>query len=81
MAQRKVEFTFVGEQVKEPVIYWLGHKFPIVTNIRRAQVDADVGRVLLEIDGELSAIEEGLEWVRSQGVQVSPVEGDILAGD
>ena len=81
MVQRRVEFTFEGEQVKEPVIYSLGKNFPIVTNIRRAQVEGDSGWVVLELDGELADIEAGLEWVKSQGVSVRPIEGNMLAGD
>lgn len=81
MVQRRYRFTFEGDQVKEPVIYLLGKNFPVTTNIRRAQIDAESGWAVLELDGELSDISAGLEWVRSQGVEVTPLEGDILAGD
>ncbi len=81
MAQRRVQFTFIGEQVKEPVIYRLGKDFPVITNIRRAQVEGDSGWVVLELEGDAESIEAGLNWVRSQGVEVTPVDGDVLAGD
>ena len=81
MAERRVQFTFEGEQVKEPVIYRLGKDFPVITNIRRAQVEGDSGWVLLELEGDLESINAGLDWVREQGVEVTPIEGDMLAGD
>ena len=81
MAERRVQFTFRGDQVKEPVIYRLGKDFPVITNIRRAQVEGDAGWVVLELEGDLESINAGLDWVRDQGVEVTPVEGDILAGD
>jgi len=81
MACRRVELTFKGELIKEPVIYRLGKDFPVITNIRRAQVEGDSGWVVLELQGELDGIESALEWVRSLGVGVTPVDGDILAGD
>jgi len=81
MPQRRVQFTFEGDQVKEPVIFLLGNNFPLTTNIRRAQVEGDSGWVVLEIDGELKDIEAGLDWVKSQGVEIQSLEGDILAGD
>jgi hypothetical protein len=81
MARRRVQFTFEGEQVKEPVIYLLGKNFPIVTNIRRAHIEGETGWAVLELDGEIADIEAGLEWVRSLGVEVRPVEGEPLAGD
>lgn len=81
MAERRVKFTFRGEQVKEPVIYRLGKDFPVITNIRRAQVEGDSGWVVLEVEGDVDSINEGLDWVREQGVEVTPVDGEMLAGD
>ena len=81
MAQKRVRFTFEGEQVKEPVIYRLGKDFPVITNIRRAEVDGDSGWVVLELEGELESIESGLDWVRSQGVQVTLLAVDVIEGD
>ena len=81
MAQRRVRFTFEGEQVKEPVIYRLGKDFPVITNIGRALVEGDSGWVVLELEGDMQSIENGLEWVRSQGVQVTLLDGDVIEGD
>jgi len=80
MARQRVKFTFEQQLIKEPVIYELGKQFKIVTNIRRADVTADRGWVILELDGDLPEIERGLEWVRSKGVRVDPVEGDLVEG-
>jgi hypothetical protein len=80
MARQRVKFTFAQELIKEPVIYELGKQFKLVTNIRRADVTADRGWVILELDGDLPEIERGLEWVRSKGVRVDPVEGDLVEG-
>lgn len=68
------------ELIQSPVIYELGHKFEIVTNIRRAEIEADSGWVILELEGALDEIERGLAWVSEQGCDVSSLEGDILAG-
>lgn len=81
MPSRRVQFTFEGEQVKEPVIYRLGKDFPVITNIRRAQVEGESGWVVLELSGDTTSIEAGLDWVRSQGVQVTPLDGDVIEGD
>jgi hypothetical protein len=80
MARQRVKFTFEQQLIKEPVIYELGKQYQIVTNIRRADVTADRGWVILELDGELPEIERGLEWVRSQGVRIDPIEGDLVEG-
>ena len=38
MANQRVRFTFPTRLIPEPIIWELGHSYPIVTNIRRAQV-------------------------------------------
>jgi hypothetical protein len=80
MARQRVKFTFEQQLIKEPLIYELGKQFQIVTNIRRADVTSDRGWVILELDGDIPEIERGLEWVRSKGVRVDPVEGDLVEG-
>ena len=80
MAKRRVMFTFPSELITEPVIYNLGHKFNLITNIRRADVTEDRGWVVLEVEGTDDSLETGLQWVRDLGVQVNAMEGDVIAG-
>ena len=80
MSNKRVRFTFPQELIPEPVVYDLGRKFKIVTNIRRADVREDMGWVVLELEGDESEIENGLEWVASTGVRVDPVVGDVVEG-
>ena len=80
MGKQRVKFTFPTEMVKQPIIYRLGRDFNVVTNIRRADVREDMGWVVLELDGDDSEIERGLEWVGSTGVRVDPVSGDVIEG-
>ncbi|MAQ11926.1 MAG: NIL domain-containing protein [Chloroflexota bacterium] len=80
MAKQRVKFTFQESLVKQPVIYELGRKFKLVTNIRRADVGEDVGWVVLELDGDEEEIKSGLEWVSSTGVRVDPLGGDVIDG-
>ena len=80
MVKQRVRFTFSGELVREPIIYRLGLGFDVVTNIRRADVRADVGWVVLELDGNEDDIQRGLDWVGSTGVRVDPIAGDVIEG-
>ena len=80
MAKQRVKFTFQESLVKQPVIYELGRKFKLVTHSRRADVDEDVGWVVLELDGDEEEIQSGLEWVSSTGVRVDPLGGDVIDG-
>ncbi len=80
MASKRVKFTFPQDMIKESVIYQVGQKFKIVTNIRRADVREDMGWVVLELEGEDDEIERGLAWVNATGVRVDPVSGDVVDG-
>lgn len=80
MSRKRVKFSFVQQLIKEPIIWKLGREFEIVTNIRRADVSADFGWVILELDGEEDEIERGLRWVEEQGVRIDPVYEDIVEG-
>ena len=77
MAKRQMIFSFPPELIREPVIYNLSQQFGIVTNICRANVAEDEGWVVLEMEGKLEDIEQGIAWVISRGVRVEPVTGDM----
>ena len=80
MGKQRVKFTFVGDLVKAPVLYHLGRDFEIVTNIRRADVQEDMGGVVLELEGEEYEIQRGLTWVGTTGVRIDLVSGDVIDG-
>jgi hypothetical protein len=80
MAKRQVMFTFPEELIKEPIIYNFSQQFKVVTNIRRADVSASRGWVVLELEGEEDEIERGIAWVKRRGVRIDPVIGDVVEG-
>ena len=80
MGTQRVKFTFMTQLVKEPIIYRLGQEFNLVTNIRRSDVREDMGWVVLELDGDDTEIQRGLDWVAAIGVRVDPVSGDVIEG-
>ena len=80
MTKMRSKFSFPTDMVTQPIIYNLGKKFDLITNIRRADVREDVGWVVLELDGEDSEIQRGLDWVSAIGVRVDPLSGDVIEG-
>jgi ABC-type methionine transport system ATPase subunit len=77
---RRVRLTFVDHLIKQPVIYELGHQFKVITNVRRADVQENVGWVILEMDGAEEEVDRALEWVRSLGIRIDSVLGDVVEG-
>ena len=80
MARQRVKFTFPPDLINQPVVYNMGKQFPVVTNIRRANVTRDRGWMILEISGDDEDIEKAVAWAKEQGVRVDPIEGDVVAG-
>ena len=80
MDKLRMKFTFVESLIKEPIIWKLGREFEIITNIRLADVQADRGWVILELEGDREEIDRGLDWVRQQGVRIDSVYEDIVEG-
>jgi hypothetical protein len=52
----------------------------VVTNVRTASVNAGVGLVALEIDGERSEVDKALAYLKEQGITVKPIEQDVIYG-
>ena len=78
MAKQRVMFTFTSELITEPIIYNLGQQFRLITVIRRADLTADRGWIVLELDGEEEDIEAGIAWATSKGVRVDPSKDETI---
>lgn len=66
--------------ITRPIIYELGRKFPVVTNLRQVSVTPEVGIVSLEIEGERDEIKRSIAWLEELGVKVEPVEINTIEG-
>jgi len=74
----RVWLTYPPQKIKRPIIWELGKKFDIVTDIRQASVNDEVGIVCLELDGERSEIKSAIAWLQRNGVNVDPVEINVI---
>lgn len=78
MAVERFYLTYSQTKIKEPIIYQVGKKFRVVTNIRTASVSDHVGIVGLELDGDQAEIDAAVEWIAAQGVKVEPIEKNVI---
>ena len=75
----RVRLTFPPSLIQQPIIYRLVKDFDIVINIRRADVKEDYGWVALELEArDESALEKGVAWLKAIGVQIDPIERDVV---
>jgi L-aspartate semialdehyde sulfurtransferase ferredoxin len=78
MARMRARLTFPARLVQEPILYRLVKDFDILINIRRADVKAEWGWVMLEMEAQDATLERGVKWLKEQGVQVDPLERDVI---
>lgn len=71
---------FPAKLIARPVVYEMGHKFPVITSIRQASVTTEVGIISLEVQGERQAIKDSIAWLEELGIKVEPVEINTIEG-
>ena len=77
---KRLWLTYPKKQIQRPLVYELGHKFELVTNVRQASVTEEVGIVSLEVKGTRDEIKKAIKWLEGLGVKVEPVEINIIEG-
>ena len=60
------------------VLWQLGNKFKVVTNVRQASVTDEIGVVCLELEGQRADIKTAIKWLERKGIKVEPVEINVI---
>jgi ABC-type methionine transport system ATPase subunit len=79
MATRKVMLKYPEHLIQEPVLFRMARQYDVLPNIRRARVTDTVGEIVLELEGTPDNLEKGIGYLQEQGVQVEPLEGDVVS--
>jgi ABC-type methionine transport system ATPase subunit len=78
--QTRLWLMYPPKLIKRPLIWELGQKFKVVTNIRQCSVSDEIGIVCLELDGKREDVKAAIKWLTKSGVSVEPVEISAIAG-
>ena len=76
--QQRLWLMYPPKFIKEPLVWQLGRKFKVVTNIRQASVTDEIGIVCLEVDGKRKDVKAAIKWLEKRGVNVEPVEIGVI---
>jgi NAD-dependent dihydropyrimidine dehydrogenase PreA subunit len=80
--KKRVTLTFPQRTVHMPVTYRLAKDFNVAANIIRAQVAPNqVGKLVLELSGDIDELEAAIEWIRSQGIGISLASREIVINE
>lgn len=80
MARQRWHLTFPAHLVQEPVVYRLVRDHELVVNLRRADIDVEVGWIVLEVSGERDRLTAARAFLEGTGVSVADAGGDVLLG-
>lgn len=77
--KKRVTLTFPKRAVQMPVTYRLAKDFNVAANIIRAQVAPNqIGKLVVELLGDIDQIDAAIDWMRSQDINVSLIGREIL---
>lgn len=79
---RRCWFTFPSRvQVEQPIIWQMCHQFPeVIFDIRQASVQNEIGIMAVLLTGKEDQVKAAIEFVRSKGVTVEPIEKSVVEG-
>ena len=78
MSSRRIVLTFPKKSVDKPIVFKLIKDFDLVFNILKASITPDEeGLMVLEISGDKKRIDEGVKYLKDQGVKIQPLSKDI----
>jgi ferredoxin len=79
MVKKRIVLTFPEKIVTKPITYQLVKKYDLRFNILRAEITADIeGKILLEVEGSKEKVEEGINFLESEGITIQDAAKDII---
>ncbi len=80
--KKRVTLTFPKTAIQIPITYRLAKDFNVAANIIRAQVAPNqIGKLVLELQGDIDEIDASIEWMRMRDIKVSSASGEIVIDD
>ena len=75
-------FTFPTKtQVEQPIIWQMSRKYPDVSfDIRQASVQHEIGIMAVLLSGKKEDVLAAMDFLRSKGVTVEPIEKSVVEG-
>ena len=77
--KKRLTLTFPQRAVQIPITYRLAKDFNVAANIIRAQVAPNqIGKLVVELSGDIDELDAAIEWMRSHNITVSLTLGEII---
>jgi ferredoxin len=78
MAKKRIVLTFPPSLVSQPITYHLVKDYDLMFNIMRGVITPDEeGRLVISLSGKKKSLEDGIEYLKKQGINVESLAQDI----
>ena len=79
---KRVWLTFpTRTEVEQPIMWQMSRMFPEVSfDIRQASVQNEIGIMAILLSGKADEVQGAMEFLRSRGVTVEPIEKSVVEG-
>jgi ferredoxin len=79
MAARRVVVHYPRHLIEAPLISQMVRRYDLEFNILRATITPrSEGIIVLGLEGDEGSIRDALDWAEGQGLQVQPLEKDVI---
>ena len=79
MTTKRVMFSFPKSKSEKPIVWHLVKEYDLVINIFRAKVTPEeFGYLVIDVSGSEENIKRGMEFVRSQDVDVNEERANLV---
>ncbi|KGF72727.1 ferredoxin [Neosynechococcus sphagnicola sy1] len=80
--KKRVTLIFPKRSIQMPVTYRLAKDFNVAANIIRAQVAPNqIGKLVVELSGDIDQLEAAIEWMRMQDIGVSLTSRELVINE
>jgi hypothetical protein len=76
--QTRLWLMYPAKFITRPIIWEIGKKFPVITNVRQVSVTDEIGIVSLELEGKRADVKAAIKWLEKIGIKVEPVEINVI---
>ncbi|OGC25131.1 (Fe-S)-binding protein [candidate division WOR-1 bacterium RIFOXYB2_FULL_37_13] len=78
MTSRKIVINFPKDLIDRPIVYKLIKEYDLEFNILKASITPDSeGIMVLELMGDKKKIDDGIKYLKDQGVKIESLSKDI----
>lgn len=76
--KKRMILRFKKSMIDKPIVYRLVKEYNLIFNILRANISPKAESLMvMEIEGEETDFEKGMEYLRSLNIDIEPIEQDI----